>query len=99
MALRVKISTRAGSQIRQVAAWWAENRTKAPGAVREDVGEALALLAHQPFLGSPCTSIGTLELRRLLLGRLRYFLYYRVTEKTADIVAFWHASRGEPPGI
>ncbi|KQU78248.1 MULTISPECIES: type II toxin-antitoxin system RelE/ParE family toxin [unclassified Rhizobacter] len=98
MALRVNISTRAGSQIRQVAAWWAENRTKAPGAVREDLGEALALLAHQPFLGSPCASIGTPELRRLLLGRLRYFLYYRVTDKTVDILAFWHASR-EPPGI
>lgn len=99
MALRVKISRRADSQIRRVAAWWAENRTKAPGAVREDVGEALMLLAHQPFLGSSCANIGMPELRRLLLGRLRYFLYYRVTEKTVDVLAFWHASRGEPPGL
>jgi plasmid stabilization system protein ParE len=97
MALRVKISARAGSQIRQVASWWGENRTKASGAVREDVNEALALLTHQPLLGSPCADMP--DLRRLLLGRLRYFLYYRVTPDAVEILAFWHASRGKPPQI
>ena len=96
MALRVKISARAESQIRQVAGWWSENRTKAPGAVRIDLNEAFTLLSHQPGLGSPCTNVGSPGVRRLLLGRLRYFLYYRMKDDTLEILAFWHASRGEP---
>ena len=53
MALRVKVSARAASQIRKAAEWWAENRPAAPGAVRIDIGEALALLAQQPGFGTP----------------------------------------------
>ena len=41
MALRVKVSARAASQIRKAAEWWAENRPAAPGAVRIDIGEGL----------------------------------------------------------
>ena len=52
MALRVKVSARAASQIRKAAEWWAENRPAAPGAVRVDIGEALALLAQQPGFGT-----------------------------------------------
>ncbi len=46
MALRVKVSARAALQIDKAAEWWAENRPAAPGAVRQDIGEALALLAE-----------------------------------------------------
>ena len=52
MALRVKVSARAASQIRKAAEWWVENRPSAPGAVRTDIGEALALLAQQPGIGT-----------------------------------------------
>jgi len=45
MALRTKVSARAASQIRRAAERWAENRPVAPGAIRNDVGGALALLA------------------------------------------------------
>ena len=33
MALRVKISARAASQVRKAADWWAENRPAATGAI------------------------------------------------------------------
>ena len=52
MALRVKVSARAASQILKAAEWWAENRPAAPGAVRIDIGEALVLLAQQPSFGT-----------------------------------------------
>lgn len=53
MALRVKVSARAASHIRKAAQWWAENRPAAAGAVRQDIGDALALLAQQPGIGHP----------------------------------------------
>jgi len=45
MTLRVKIPACTALQIRRAAEWWAENRPAAPGAVRTDIGDALALLA------------------------------------------------------
>ena len=52
MTLGVKVSARAASHIRKAAEWWAENRPAAPGAVRIDIGEALALLAREPGIGT-----------------------------------------------
>ena len=72
MALRVNISARAASQIHKAAAWWAENRPAAPGAIRNDLAEALALLAQQPGVGHPYAGARTRGVRRLLLGRVRY---------------------------
>jgi plasmid stabilization system protein ParE len=87
MALRVKVSARAASQIRKAAEWRAENRPAAPGAVRTDIGEALALLAQQPGIGTAYEGARTKGVRRLLVGRIRYFIYYGVTPGTLELLA------------
>ena len=69
MALRVKVSARAASQIRKAAEWWAENRPAASGAVRTDIGEAFALLTQQPGFGTAYQGTQTKGVRRLLVGR------------------------------
>ena len=99
MTLRVKVSARAASQIRRAAAWWAENRPAAPGAVRTDIGDALALLAEQPGLGASYEGARTQGVRRLLVGRIRYFVYYRATPNTLEVLAVWHVSRGKQPSL
>jgi len=41
--------------------------------------------------------IGTLYtngLRRFLLGRFPYFIYYREKEKNIEVVGIWHTSKG-----
>ena len=99
MTLRVKVSARAASQIRKAAEWWAENRPAAPGAVRTDLGEALALLAQQPGLGIAYEGARTKGVRRLLVGRIRYFIYYYVTPDALEVLAVWHVSRGKQPSL
>jgi plasmid stabilization system protein ParE len=99
MTVRVKVSARAASQIRKAAEWWAENRPAAPGAVRTDLGEALALLAQQPGIGTAYEGARTKGVRRLLVGRIRYFIYYRVTPDTLEVLAVWHVSRGKQPSL
>ena len=99
MTLRVKVSARAASQIRKAAEWWAENRPAAPGAVRTDIGEALALLAQQPGIGTAYEGARTKGVRRLLVGRIRYFIYYHVTPDTLEVLAVWHVSRGKQPSL
>ena len=99
MALRVKVSARAASQIRKAAEWWAENRPAASGAVRIDIGEALAMLAQQPGFGIAYEGVRTQGVRRLLVGRIRYFIYYRVTTEALEVLAVWHVSRGKQPAL
>lgn len=99
MALRVKVSARAASQIRMAAEWWAENRPATPGAVRIDVGEVLALLAQQPGFGTAYEGARIKGVRRLLVGRIRYFIYYRVTTEALEVLAVWHVSRGKQPAL
>jgi plasmid stabilization system protein ParE len=99
MALRVKISARAAAQILEAAQWWAENRPAAPGAVRKDIGEALALLALQPGIGAAYQGSRAKDVRRLLVGRIRYFIYYRATADALEVLAVWHVSRGRQPAL
>jgi plasmid stabilization system protein ParE len=99
MALRIRVSARAAKQIREAAGWWAENRPAAQGAVRTDIGEALALLAQQPGIGAAYSGARTSGVRRLLVGRIRYFIYYRATPTTLDVLAVWHVSRGTQPTL
>ena len=99
MTLRVKVSARAASHILKAAEWWSENRPAAPGAVRTDIGEALALLAQQPGIGTAYEGTRTKGVRRLLVGRIRYIIYYRVTPETLDVLTVWHVSRGKQPSL
>ena len=99
MTLRVKISARAAAQIRRAAKWWTENRPAAPGAVRIDIGDALALLAEQPGFGTAYEGARVQGVRRLLVGRIRYFIYYRASSDTLEVLAVWHVSRGKQPSL
>lgn len=99
MSLRVKISARAAGEVRAAAAWWAENRPAVPGAVAADFGESVALLAEQPGIGAKYEGARTLGVRRLFLGRLGYFIYYKTEEDTLKVLAFWHSSRENQPRL
>ena len=99
MALRVKISARAAAQVRRAAAWWSENRLSAPGAITQDLEESVALLAEQPGIGSKYSGARAGEVRRLYMGRVGYFIYYRVAGDNLEVLAFWHARRGRQPRL
>lgn len=99
MALIVRVKPRAQRQIEAAAQWWAENRPAAVGAIRQDLESALALLVDEPGIGTKVELPRAEVVRRLHLGRVRYFVYYRVRGKFLDVVGFWHASRGEGPPL
>lgn len=91
----IAFSARAQREIERAAEWWLENRDKAPKALEEDLAKALDLIVHAPNLGMLVPS-RTRFLRRILLPRVRYYLYYRDTAPGVEVVAFWHASRRPP---
>jgi plasmid stabilization system protein ParE len=97
MPLRIKISARAASQVRHAAEWWAQNRPAAPGAISADFGEAVALLAEQPGIGAKYEGTRAPGVRRLFLGRVGYFIYYKAENGTLYVLAMWYASREHQP--
>jgi plasmid stabilization system protein ParE len=99
--LHVEVSALASGQIREAEAWWRVNRTKAPNAIREELERASVLVAAQPHIGARARNLTLLGVRRLHLARIRYDIYYRVTDapRQLEILAFWHTRRGTTPPI
>ena len=59
----------------------------------------LNILSTQPGVGAPARRGRVKGLRRVSLRRVRYYIYYRVSEGFLDVLAFWHTSRGEQPRV
>ena len=68
-------------------------------AIRKDLESALAVLVDEPGIGTRVEIPRADVVRRLHLGRIRYFVYYRVRGKLLEVVGFWHASRGQLPPL
>jgi len=93
VTLRLRVSVRAAAEIERADAWWRENRPGAPGALREDLKASFKLLLRQPGIGARVSNARLVGARRLHLGRIRYFLYYRVKKEELTVLSLWHASR------
>ena len=98
---RVVFTERAFSQVRDADVWWRENRRSAADAIGEELDRVVALLASQPRVGARAKSERLPGVRRILLSRVRYFVYYRVLEQegAVEILAFWHGRRGSVPHV
>lgn len=97
--LQIKVSQDARAQIEEAAAWWAQNRPLAPGAVRQDLDRILGLLSVNPGIGARARRAKLEGVRRVTLSRVRYYLYYRGSGDALEVLAFWHTSRGRQPNL
>jgi len=97
----VAFTPRASRQVDQAKRWWRTNRTKAPDALEEELRTTLELISTTPSIGAIARNIALAGVRRILLNRVNYFLYYRprAESQTVEVVAFWHARRGTGPPI
>jgi plasmid stabilization system protein ParE len=95
----VRVTRRAANHIAQAADWWEVNRPDAPGAVRDELEEAVAILGAQPEIGAVAFGVRVKGVRRVHLSRIHYFLYYRVQPGRIDVLALWHTSRGATPHL
>ena len=99
--LPVKPTLRAAAEIRRASAWWRANREAAPFALAEDIERAFELVAAQPGIGSRARNAKKEGVRRLLLSRTGYYLYYQVNAEAGriEVLALWHSRRGRAPSI
>ena len=100
MTARVRTTARADRQILQAGAWWRGNRPAAPNLLTSEIAAAFSLLENAADIASRYRRRGIPGLRRLLLPRTRYHVYY-VHDPTGEVLvlAVWSAVRGRGPPL
>ena len=96
---RLRIAKSARRQIDTVHAWWLENRPAARALFEDELEAVLDRARTHPAAGAPFPNPEVDNVRRLLMVRCRYYVYY-ATEDAARVVtvmAVWHAARGSGP--
>ena len=101
MIFKLRVAPQAASQIRRAADWWFANRPKAPHAFEEDLEKAFGLVTSLPLAGQKVHHPRIDGLRRVLMGRVRYYLYYRAEpgKELVKVLALWHSSRKGHPRL
>ncbi|MCC7385066.1 MAG: type II toxin-antitoxin system RelE/ParE family toxin [Deltaproteobacteria bacterium] len=100
--LPVRYTLRAEREILKQLRWWEENRDKAPDALREELTRAERLIASQPNIVGQRAPRGRLsQVRRLPLDRVRFHLYYQVSDDGTAVwvLSLWHYSRRRGPRL
>jgi plasmid stabilization system protein ParE len=98
---RLEVGRQARRQVRDLNAWWRQNRTSASTAVRDELTRVFRLILNQPRIGPVAVDVDLLDVRRVHLSRIGHYVYYRVLDAEAiiEVLAVWSDSRGEGPRI
>jgi plasmid stabilization system protein ParE len=97
--LAVVLRRRATREVERIHAWWQRNRPAAQSLFIDELEQTLAAVSLSPSLGAPARSDRVRGVRRVLLRRTSYYLYYRVRGETLEVLALWHAARGRGPTV
>jgi plasmid stabilization system protein ParE len=96
--VKVELSEEADEQVREIDAWWREHRRAAPDLFTDELDRALLALGEMPTLGV-IYQAGTRSVRRLLLRRTHYHLYFVQESERVYVLAVWNAFRGRTPRL
>lgn len=95
--MRVAFHPRAAEDAARIDTWWKTNRLAAPTLFREELEETLTAVTITPTLGASGADDEFPDVRRAVMKRTRYLLYYRVEGDMVVVLAIWHSARGEGP--
>ena len=95
----ILLDARAVKEILVAEAWRREHRdSAAPGAIADELSRISRLLEVTPAIGAPARSTRIAGVRRVLLDRIDYHLYYTINEAQSRVIflSFWHVRRKPP---
>ena len=96
--MKIRYSARARREANRINAWWIENPPSAPALFLEELGHALELISNSPDLGTIYESAYG-AVRRVLLPRTRYHVYYARESSEIVLVSIWGAQRKRGPKL
>jgi plasmid stabilization system protein ParE len=93
---RLVVTGAAAEQIRAASEWWYQHRASARGLFSSELRRAFELIVEYPEAAPTASNPEVPGVRRVLLQRTRFHLYYWLTASdTVEVLALWHTSRGE----
>ncbi len=97
----VLFTATASEHVKAIRDWWVANRVTAPTLFIDELLGAEERLSQFPGTESPFGSASVAGLRRVILPRCRYHVYYTVHPIRREVIvrAVWHAARGEGPQL
>ncbi len=101
MKVVVSSTKQADQQALEADAWWQANRSAAPNLFWEELKAAIAMLSDAPDIGRPYRYRPVPGVRRLLMPRSRYHVYYvhRQEAQVVVVLSVWSAVRGRRPPL
>jgi plasmid stabilization system protein ParE len=96
--VKVDLSEEAERQAEQIDGWWRANRPAAPDLFTDELDRALIALGDTPTLGMTYQA-REVSVRRILLPRTHYHLYFTQEADRIFVVAIWNAFRGRGPTL
>jgi plasmid stabilization system protein ParE len=97
--IEVVVVPTALEHVRQIDAWWQRERRSVPDLFIEEFRAALERLATLPAAGTVYPGGHRPDLRRLLMPRTRYHVYYVAERDRVAVLAVWHSRRGGSPQL
>ena len=97
--LRLRFVARSVEQLERADEWWRANRARSPDLLITEFDEAVALLRDAPHTGVAYPNDALPGVRRFLMRRTRFHVYYVVRDDTLIISALWSGLRDHGPPL
>jgi plasmid stabilization system protein ParE len=97
----VALAAKARAHLAAIQRWWLANRPAAPDLFGAEFRAAARRVASAPLSAAVYRTMNGREIRRLLMPRSRYHVYFEVRDASREvfILAIWHAARGRSPAL
>jgi plasmid stabilization system protein ParE len=95
----VRISADAEAQLIAIRSWWLVNRAAAPDLFDRELDAAVVVIGKAPGAFPVYRREGDDDVRRALLPKSRYAVYFSVEANHVLVVALWHTARGSGPPL
>jgi plasmid stabilization system protein ParE len=90
VAKKAKVSEECENMVREAAVYIAKNSLKQAEILFDEFDQHIDLIEAMPGIGMKYKN----GMRRFLLGKFPYYIYYREKENIIEILGIWHTSRG-----
>jgi len=97
--VKIRFTPRALAEAKRCKTWWRKNRPAAPELFEEEFRAALALLVTTPTMGTPYETDLNFSVRRVLLKRTAYHVYFGLNGDELVVLSVWGARRGREPKL
>ena len=95
--MKLRLLPEAIERIEVARAWWLDHRDKAPLVFDEELADALEQIATSPELGQRSLLSKGRDVRRRLMKKTAFHVYYEVVDEAVHVLTLWGAVRGSEP--